>query len=420
MGLQNDSDALDAEGWEAFVNDPVLENACDDGSASQSQQEEEGVVAQSLIPVPEAACASPIRSLPNSRSTSTSSISSFSMTTRAPPPNQLALVEESNNSDGPELWSEASIQEWEQERPALPSGLERFHDFERPHFIFETVASDLDKAHRYPLDGLELKGETTRDLAEQLESLLVKAVREEDFSAVLASNRHFILLDKDGEYITSGAGIERETIFILNQMYLKEREAEFFTKKVDGYATLATVPERTALLMSEEKKVALGVLGPVVSLSLVYGIGTEPLNPILLMYCYNDSDLRSIREDNDDNVQPLCQSLCELSRNFVAMHRALAWDMLHNCIVGPERVAHPYFRAFREGLFMACPDSRNMPQFAQAFIGGPEKFVGPTYACYIRSYRSLRLEYAIELEQNTLTTLENLLASLPAMNTVNF
>ncbi|ESK81882.1 hypothetical protein Moror_713 [Moniliophthora roreri MCA 2997] len=79
-----------------------------------------------------------------------------------------------------------------------------------------------------------------------------------------------MLVDQEEDYVMSGSGIEREAIFILNQIYLKEREAEFLVKRLDGYSMLATIPESAACFMSEEKKVALGVLGAVVSLSLIY------------------------------------------------------------------------------------------------------------------------------------------------------
>ncbi|EEB90467.1 hypothetical protein MPER_11325 [Moniliophthora perniciosa FA553] len=102
------------------------------------------------------------------------------------------------------------------------------------------------------------------------------------------------------------------------------------------------------------------------------------------------------------------------------MHRSLGWDMLHNTIIGPEPISHPYFEAFHKGLMMASAGDQTIAQFAHAFVGGPEKFVASTYACYIRSYDSLRLEYQIELEEAAVTNLEALITSQPTLKATNF
>ncbi|ESK87386.1 hypothetical protein Moror_11683 [Moniliophthora roreri MCA 2997] len=340
--FQNDIDTVDSEGWESIVNDPALEQGCDhaEGSQLEEEEDEERVVAQSLTAfdpqdssqvwthsrsrnelntscsTSASSAASTLGSADSSDSTASDSNSTVSPRSAtpsisssnssqsqegalaAPEPNQRAQI--GYVSDFRSCFTLVVILKpycWEHEKPTAPTDISSFYDFECPVYFFDTISTDYISAHGKHLQGLELKGESTWDLAKQLEAILIEAVQAKDFSKVFASTCHFMLVDQAEEYITLGGGIEREVIFILNQLYLKERAAEFLTKGLDDYATLATVPQYTARFMSEDKRIALSVLGAVVSLSLIYGMGVEPLNPILLMYCYNDCDMRSVLDE---------------------------------------------------------------------------------------------------------------------------
>ncbi|KAI3605318.1 hypothetical protein WG66_013154 [Moniliophthora roreri] len=466
--FQNDIDTVDSEGWESIVNDPALEQGCDHVEGSQLEEEEVWTRSRSRnelntsCSTSASSAASTLGSADSSDSTASDSNSTVSPRSAtpsisssnsfqsqegalaAPEPNQRAQIGY-RNEEAPELWSAACIRGWEHEKPTTPTDIGSFYDFECPVYFFDTISTDYISAHGKHLQGLELKGESTQDLAKQLEAILIEAVQAKDFSKVFASTRHFMLVDQAEEYVTSGGGIEREAIFILNQLYLKERAAEFLTKGLDDYATLATVPQCTARFMSEDKRIALGVLGAVVSLSLVYGMGAEPLNPILLMYCYNNCDMRSVLDElvrewhpllhqtlklwlaigPDDSVQGFAShfatyhgtSVDTLTGRTPEMHCSLAWDMLHRAIVGTEAGDHPYFQAFWDGLMMRCAGSRTI---ANVYIGGPEKFVSTVYGCYVRGYSSMHLEHCIEVEQDTLSEVERLLGSLPVLDASSF
>ncbi|KAJ3753081.1 hypothetical protein EV360DRAFT_54063, partial [Lentinula raphanica] len=77
------------------------------------------------------------------------------------------------------------------------------------------------------------------------------------------------------------------------------------------------------------------------------------------------------------------------------LHHSLAWRMLHNVIVGPESVEHPYFKAFLKGLLLPCGTlGVNLSEIARRFTGGTSEFVNSLLETRIKGdYTMLRIDY---------------------------
>ena len=74
-----------------------------------------------------------------------------------------------------------------------------------------------------------------------------------------------------------------------------ERADEFFVPVDDEYSTIATPAGVSFQWMSDKARLELSVLGAVVALCLIYGLGVEPLNPLLLIYLINDCEIGSLK-----------------------------------------------------------------------------------------------------------------------------
>jgi hypothetical protein len=99
----------------------------------------------------------------------------------------------------------------------------------------------------------------------------------------------------DDESIRSlGEGIEREVIHTLLEQY-RQRSSEWFTPRGDGHSTLTTsYPLAMAQFVPLLRIRNMAILGAAVAMSLVRGVSTTPLDPVLLHFFVHDCDLHSI------------------------------------------------------------------------------------------------------------------------------
>ena len=100
--------------------------------------------------------------------------------------------------------------------------------------------------------------------------------------------------ESDGIDLSSGDGVEQETIYTAYKEY-KSNAAQWFTPGKNNLATLAT-----SLLMSSAHylrstwKTDLGNLGALMVLLLIHGISPEKFDPVVLQYIVHGCDLESI------------------------------------------------------------------------------------------------------------------------------
>lgn len=115
-----------------------------------------------------------------------------------------------------------------------------------------------------------------------------------------------------GAVLSLGEGVEREVIFTAFEQYVKQ-SVQWFLPRADGYASLATSHSiATAHFVSAKRKTALGVLGALTSLLIIYGIAPVPFSPVLIHYFIHGCDLRSIHRHFLGEWYPELRNLLDL------------------------------------------------------------------------------------------------------------
>ncbi|KAJ3755012.1 hypothetical protein EV360DRAFT_50558, partial [Lentinula raphanica] len=92
-------------------------------------------------------------------------------------------------------------------------------------------------------------------------------------------------------------------------------------------------------------------------------------------------------------------------------HHSLAWTMLHNAIIGPETIHHPYFAAFMNGFYLPCGVlGPNLSEISQRFCGGPSEFVTTLLQTRITGdYTMLRIDYKSKISDSMQVALQEAL-----------
>ncbi|KAJ3816830.1 hypothetical protein F5880DRAFT_1512303 [Lentinula raphanica] len=425
-----DADALVYEGYRA-LHEPEIEFGC---NRDVDEDAELRVVAQ-MLNVGPSSSSSTNQGVPN---------------LQPPPPFPSTIQLHGSPESAPMkiLWDDNWV-------PPVTESNGRFSAFDRsPLFKF------MSERHRRLFDieepGFVIKGQNTEEMVQAFTTLVRKANMDRDFTALLSEHRHFQLvnIDQDGveTFVSSGPGIEKEVLNLFFSSNLKAAST-LVTNVIEDYTTLATVPMSLASDISLVKKDSLIQLGSVVGLSLVHGIYPANINPLLLVYLLNDCNLSSITKslvleyfptlhqtlirwlalDYDDNstlslFEPHFATyhnlqVSALRDRSARQHQSLAWTMLHNAIIGPESVNHPYFVAFMQGFLLPCGRlGVNLSEIARRFEGGMSEFVTTLLETRIDGdYKLLRIDYTKQLSDPVHRAVEDAVSLVfPALSATGF
>ncbi|KAJ3964002.1 hypothetical protein EV361DRAFT_956396 [Lentinula raphanica] len=410
--FRSDSDAHVDRGFRALDEDEI-ELGCREENSDDEDAREVRVIAQMLQPP----SATPGAFIENSRVRS-----NFSAETTQQ--NELGI-----------LWDDDEESSTQTDDPDNV-----FYGWERSR-IFKIIGDRYREVLGLEPSGFMLKGETPEMILVEYTALVRRAIEEEDFSTLLSDVRHFQLVADDNgveRYVTSGPGLEKE---VMNLFYKENLDAHlntFMVELIDDYTTLSTVPLSPFAEVLPSKLYDLTFFGSVVGLALVHGHYPGNISPLLLIYLLNSSNLKLITKDlvmevfpslyrtltrwnalahtdNDlDYFQPHFATYHNLQVPALygrseSLHRSLAWTMLHNAVVGPVAIDHPYFQAFYRGLMLPCKSiSLNLPDVASNFCGGINEFVLSLQETRITGdYEALRLEHTDRTSATTRIALSN-------------
>ncbi|KAJ3964203.1 hypothetical protein EV361DRAFT_942689 [Lentinula raphanica] len=395
-----DTNAYVDEGYRA-LDEEEIELGCTTSDAND-EDEEVGVVAQMLRDNSETIPATQNNvSNPRNRGNLRSQNSPLSRTN--------ILVEDTELDEVETLWTTDWVPLHEPDEDQL------FYVHERSR-LFKIVNDRIRAVTEAEPLGFAIKGEDPQKMFAVYTGLVQRAVDEEDFSALLSQNRHFQLSHQESEStMTSWTGIRH-----------------------------STVPLASSADLSEAKKNELTLFGAAVGLSLVYGIYPGNINPLLLVYLLNSSNLKSLTKSLVLELFPdlyrtlvhwiaLPHSSNDLSyfqAHFASYHnlpvlalngrserhhRSLAWTMLHNAIVGPVATDHPYFKAFVKGLSLPCKSIQlDLSKIASFCNGGNSEFILSLLDSRITGdYDDLRLGYTDKTGVATHSALQAAFATIP-------
>ncbi|KAJ3886632.1 hypothetical protein GG344DRAFT_32113, partial [Lentinula edodes] len=239
---------------------------------------------------------------------------------------------------------------WEKpwSQPKALDSIPTFYNMERSKAIFDTVGQLYRDYFGSDCPGFRVKGNSIDEIASDFKNVIKSAISSGTWDVVLSPNRHFsqlrITATGEQEYVTSGPGLEQSVLNALFDEYFATREFEFCTPIWDAYTTLITLPQTASAHISDAKKEELTIFGAVTALALIYGHYPGHLNPLLLIYLLNDSKLQSLHRD----------LVTALNGRTFAGHQSLAYEMLHNAMIGPVGVGNPFFTAFLHGFRLSC------------------------------------------------------------------
>ncbi|KAJ3503361.1 hypothetical protein NLJ89_g8472 [Agrocybe chaxingu] len=281
--------------------------------------------------------------------------------------------------------------------------------------VFEAACGEGNDTSR-----LTVIGPSVADLSKQLIQHIETALQNADFSKLLSSAREFkiIYTDNDGRerLRSAGRGVEQEAVYLAFNTFRKN-ESEFFLPRAGNYSSLAITHSFSPSFISPARLQSLAVLGALSALMLIYGMAPEPLSPVLIHYMIHDCNFDSIHPgllsewlpelrqllrrwiegNHSSDLLPFrehfaiyhdLQISC-LTHRDDAGHQALAAEMLHRAVIGPQSVAHPEFQAFLKGFGLQCLNGFKFTKIKTMMEGGSEALLNFAWSSQIKSFEDL-------------------------------
>ncbi|KAJ3496500.1 hypothetical protein NLJ89_g10477 [Agrocybe chaxingu] len=328
---------------------------------------------------------------------------------RLPTRNVLARSEESF-LPVPQLPAVLWANDWV---PPVTSGVIDIADLEGT--IFEAACGEDTDAPR-----LTLKGPNVAELSQQLVKHIESALEMNDFSKILSPTREFkiVYIDSDGHerLRSAGRGVEQETVYLAFNTFRKN-ESEFFLPRAGNYSSLAVTHSFSTSFIPRARLQTLSVLGSLAALMLVYGMAPNPLSPVFIHYMIHDCNFDSIHPGLLSEWLPELRRLLRewidgdctldlapfqehfstyhdiqiscLQHRDDASHHALAAEMLHKAVIGPEFITHPEFQAFLKGFRLYCANGFTFTKIKSEMDGGSEALLNFAWSSQIKSFEDL-------------------------------
>ncbi|KAJ3511111.1 hypothetical protein NLJ89_g4285 [Agrocybe chaxingu] len=282
--------------------------------------------------------------------------------------------------------------------------------------FFDVAAGEDD------MEKLELCGQNVMELAEQLRLAISQAVTRKDFSKVLSPTREFKItyIDSEGRQRmrSVGRGIKREAVYIAFSKF-SQNPSQWFLPRVGEYSSIATTHSLSRPSVSSTRLHSLSILGALAALMLVYGMAPDPLSPVLLHYFIHDCNIESIHSnllsewvpdlyrtirawidaDQTSDLTPFEAhfatfhdlQIATLQERDYSDHQALATEMLHRAIVGPEPSDHPEIQAFLAGFKMPCSNGFVFTDVKKFLQGGSEALINMVWSgSHIKTFEDLK------------------------------
>ncbi|KAJ7633535.1 hypothetical protein DFH06DRAFT_1479496 [Mycena polygramma] len=258
----------------------------------------------------------------------------------------------------------------------------------------------------------DVEGVSMDDIAMQYIDRVREASANRDFTPLLAPRRRFRVLDDDNTSV--GSGIERETIYLALNMYLRNA-GRWCLLTDEGRLSLGiSMPLRLASSISPTRLEELRVLGALVALTLISGKPPGNFSPALMQYALNGCDLESLTPDfvrvwNPNlatvaqqmqavgptgslalGLEGHCMRMADRVWFFLKIYCAASCkQFVHTSLLGPDIHGHPETDVFCWGVDLPCENGFSFTEFVQSYPGGTEFFLAHAWTAHITDYHSI-------------------------------
>ena len=175
-----------------------------------------------------------------------------------------------------------------------------------------SIAEFASRVYSPDFPKLIIEGPSIQALVRAYDTILTDAVRANNFTKLLASEREFNLYviikallifidlflrhDPQTRLFSYGPGIEREVIFTTFCQYLAQ-PSQWFLPLFDSAASVQTsVHFLLSRSITQDRLERVKKLGALCTLLLINGQCPEPFSPLIFQYIINGCDLQSLHE----------------------------------------------------------------------------------------------------------------------------
>ncbi|KAG5649391.1 hypothetical protein H0H81_004149 [Sphagnurus paluster] len=260
-------------------------------------------------------------------------------------------------------------------------------------------------------DLLTVQGDSLDALAKSYCSEIDTALRRNDFTTVLSSNRLFSR-QIEGSRSSFGEGIENEVLFHLFKTQILDKTAQFLVERAEGLSTLHTMTSFVLARRSEshpnQRTMDMKRFGAICALMIARGQMPSPLSPAVILFIIYDFDLACLTPSFIGYWYPVLRKMIDdwlllgpagnpatnrayFDSHFISYHdcpvaafgeqrhpddhQAIAAEMLYKGTLGQSSYRHPDWTAFMEGFDLPCRNGFSFKKALRSFEGGPEKFL---------------------------------------------
>jgi hypothetical protein len=95
---------------------------------------------------------------------------------------------------------------------------------------------------------------------------------------------------------SQGEGVEREVLTAAFAKFIQS-EAQWLIPHANGFCTIASASNLSSRAIPDSRRRGLQALGALAALLIIHGFPPEPLDPLVIYYILNDSNLHSLTQD---------------------------------------------------------------------------------------------------------------------------
>ncbi|KAJ7650550.1 hypothetical protein FB45DRAFT_730675, partial [Roridomyces roridus] len=279
--------------------------------------------------------------------------------------------------------------------------------------LFETATGTLSNPAK-----LVISGEDFSELAQALIKEIKLAAIAGDFTKILSSDRSFDRT-QGGLVVSTGTGIEKETIYTAYRFFTDHEGAWFFPRFGNKSSIATTMSLAGSSFISTDRRLNLVVLGCLTSLMLIHGLAPDPISPALIQWAINGCDVHSLTRDFVGEWFPELRALLDdwtdcgpggdlepfqthlaiyhdmqvasLRTRDLVHHQAFALDMVYTALISTQPAQQSELSSFVTGVRLGCRNGFDFPEVVRSYTGGGSAtFISRIWTSLIHDFATIQ------------------------------